>query len=118
MAVRVWTQPERVISRIDPTAFAECLSVFGSTLVDDLKGKLVSIDGKRIRGIRGLKSSDSYTHILSAWVDEHTISIAGKVVEEKSNEITVILDVLDSIDLTGAVVSIDAMGTQTDIAQG
>ena len=106
---------ERVISRIDPTAFAECLSVFGSTLVDDLKGKLVSIDGKRIRGS---KSSDSYTHILSAWVDEHTISIAGKAVEEKSNEITVIPDVLDSIDLTGAVVSIDAMGTQTDIAQG
>ena len=105
---------ERVISRIDPTAFAECLSVFGSTLVDDLKGKLVSIDGKRIRGS---KSSNSYTHILSAWVDEHTISIAGKAVEEKSNEITVIPDVLDSIDLTGAVVSIDAMGTQTDIAQ-
>ena len=54
----------------------------------------------------------------SAWVDEHTISIAGKAVEEKSNEITAIPDVLDSIDLTGAVVSIDAMGTQTDIAQG
>ena len=51
---------ERVISRIDPAAFAECLSVFGYTLVDDLKGKLVSIDGKRIRGS---KSSDSYTHI-------------------------------------------------------
>ena len=54
----------------------------------------------------------------SAWDDEHTISIAGKAVEEKSNEITAIPDVLDSIDLTGAVVSIDAMGTQTDIAQG
>ena len=54
----------------------------------------------------------------SAWVDEHTISIAGKAVEEKSNEITAIPDVLDSIDLSGAVVSIDAMGTQTDIAQG
>lgn len=50
----------------------------------------------------------------SAWVDEHTISIAGKAVEEKSNEITAIPNVLDSIDLTGAVVSIDAMGTQTD----
>ena len=78
---------ERVISRIDPTAFAECLSVFGNTLVDDLKGKLVSIDGKRIRGS---KSSNSCTHILSAWIDEHTISIAGKAVEEKSNEITAI----------------------------
>ena len=53
----------------------------------------------------------------SAWVDEHTISIAGKAVEEKSNEITAIPDVLDSIDLTGSVVSIDAMGTQTHIAQ-
>ena len=63
---------ERVISRIDPAAFAECLSVFGSTLVDDLKGKLVSIDGKRIRGS---KSSNSCTHILSAWGDEHTITV-------------------------------------------
>ena len=53
----------------------------------------------------------------SAWVDEHTISIAGKAVEEKSNEINAIPDVLDSIDLTGSVVSIDAMGTQTHIAQ-
>ena len=53
----------------------------------------------------------------SAWSDEHTISIAGKAVEEKSNEITAIPNVLDSIDLTRAVVSIDAMGTQTDIAQ-
>ena len=88
--------------------------VFGNTLVDDLKGKLVSIDGKRIRGS---KFSDSYTPILSVWGDEHTISIAGKAVEEKSNEITAIPNVLDSIDLTGAVVSIDAMGTQTDIAQ-
>lgn len=53
----------------------------------------------------------------SAWVDEHTINIAGKAVEEKSNEITAVPDVLDNIDLTGAVVRIDAMGTQTDIAQ-
>ena len=52
---------ERVISRIDPTAFAECLSIFGNTLVDGLKGKLVSIDGKRIRGS---KSSNSCTRIL------------------------------------------------------
>ena len=52
----------------------------------------------------------------SAWVDEHTISIAGKAVEEKSNEITAIPDYC--VDLTGAVVSIDAMETQTDIAQG
>ena len=41
---------ERVISRIDPKAFGACLSVFGDTLIEDLKGKHVSIDGKRIRG--------------------------------------------------------------------
>ena len=45
----------------------------------------------------------------SAWVDEHTINIAGKAVEEKSNEITAVPDVIDNIDLTGAVVRIDAM---------
>lgn len=106
---------ERVISRIDPKAFGACLSVFGDTLIEDLKGKHVSIDGKRIRGS---KSSNSFTHILSAWVNEQFICLAGETVDEKSNEITAIPELLDSIDLSGAVVSIDAMGTQTGIAQG
>ena len=106
---------ERVISRIDPKAFGACLSVFEDTLIEDLKGKHVSIDGKRIRGS---KSSNSFTHILSAWVNEQSICLAGETVDEKSNEITAIPELLDSIDLSGAVVSIDAMGTQTGIAQG
>ena len=58
---------ERVIPRIDPKAFGACLLVFGDTLIEDLKGKHVSIDGKRIRGS---KSSNSFTHRLSAWVNE------------------------------------------------
>ena len=106
---------ERVISRIDPKAFGACLSVFGDTLIEDLKGKHVSIDSKRIRGS---KSSNSFIHILSAWVNEQSICLAGETVDEKSNEITAIPELLDSIDLSGAVVSIDAMGDANRYCSG
>ena len=74
--------------------------MFGDTLIEDLKGKHVSIDGKRIRGS---KSSNSFTHILSAWVNEQSICLAGETVDEKSNEITAIPELLDSIDLSAGL---------------
>ena len=66
---------------------------------------------------RGSKKKTGSTHILSAWVDELGLSLAQEAVAEKHNELQAIPDVLDSLDLSGAVVSIDAMGTQTNIAE-
>ena len=57
------------------------------------------------------------THILSAWVDEVGLSLAQETVAEKCNELQAILEVLDSLDLPGSVISIDAMGTQNNIAE-
>ena len=56
-------------------------------------------------------------HILSAWVDEVGLSLAQETVAEKRNELQAIPEVLDSIDLLGSVISIDAMGTQNNIAE-
>lgn len=56
-------------------------------------------------------------HILSAWVDEVGLSLAQETVAEKRNELQAIPEVLDSLDLSGAVISIDAMGTQNNIAE-
>lgn len=105
---------ERVLQRIEPHSLYACLRVYGQDLISDLEGKHIAIDGKRIRGS---KSQTGSTHILSAWVDDLGLSIAQEVVADKHNELHALPELLDSIDLSGSVVSIDAMGTQTAIAQ-
>ena len=74
----------------------------------------IAIDGKTIRG-----SSTDYRsayHIVSAWAGEQSITLGQVVVDEKSNEITAIPQLLDMLEIEGSVVTIDAMGCQRDIA--
>jgi len=75
---------------------------------------LVCFDGKTIRGSGN--SEHGALHVLSAWVEETRLTLGEIVVDEKSNEITAIPKLLDLIDVQGDVVSIDAIGCQTDIA--
>ncbi|PDP74281.1 ISAs1 family transposase, partial [Porphyromonas gingivalis] len=105
---------ERVLQRIEPQSLYACLQVYGKELISDLEGKRIAIDGKRLKGS---KKKTGSTHILSAWVDEVGLSLAQETVAEKRNELQAIPEVLDSLDLSGAVISIDAMGTQTNIAE-
>lgn len=105
---------ERVLGLIEPNSLNACLMVYAQDIIEDLKDKHIALDGKTIRGSKKNKGS---THILSAWVSEHGLSLSQVAVEEKSNEIKAIPEVLDSLDITGAVITIDAMGTQTDIAR-
>lgn len=104
----------RILQRIEPQSLYSCLQVYGKDLVSDLEGKHISVDGKRLRGS---KRKEGSTHILSAWVDEYGLSLAQETLAEKSNELHAIPEVLDSLELSGAVVSIDAIGTQTAIAE-
>lgn len=104
---------ERVLQRIEPQSL--CLSSSLWERADQrLEGKHIAIDGKRLKGS---KKKTGSTHILSAWVDEVGLSLAQESVAEKRNELQAIPEVLDSLDLSGAVISIDAMGTQTNIAE-
>ncbi len=75
--------------------------------------KSAAIDGKTQRG-NGNKNQKA-NHIVSA-VDESGICLGQRLVQEKSNEITAIPKLLDSLNVKGQIVTIDAMGTQTDIA--
>ena len=88
--------------------------VANNAMLRDLEGKHIAIDGKRLKGS---KKKTGSTHILSAWVDEVGLSLVQEPVAEKRNELQAIPEVLNSLDLSGAVVSIDAMGTQTHIAE-
>lgn len=78
--------------------------------------KIICIDGKTIRGNKRKGSHPS--HIVSAWCRENGFCLGQRaVVEEKSNEIRTIPELLDKIQVKGQVVTIDAMGTQTAIAE-
>lgn len=103
----------RVFERLNPSEVAQCL--YGWLEDREVAGKTVNIDGKTICGSKN-KSHKAY-HVVSAWVSEHQITLGEVVVEEKSNEITAIPQLLDLIDVEGATVTIDAMGTQTKIVQ-
>lgn len=106
----------RLFEAIDTEALGGCLAAMTSGLVADLRGKVVAIDGKTMRRSFDRKSGRSALHVVSAWVAERGITLGQVVTEEKSNEITAIPELLKTIDVKGAIVTIDAMGCQKKIA--
>lgn len=112
----------RVFERLNPKQVEKVYREWVMPFVGGCVGKQVAIDGKTICGAskareKNEKEGEGKIHMISAWVCEDRISIAQEKTEEKSNEITKIPDILSMIDVYGAVVSIDAMGTQTAIAE-
>ncbi len=80
-------------------------------------GQIVAIDGKTPRGSYDKASSKSAIHMVSAWASANHISLGQVVVNEKSNEITAIPKLLEILEISGCLVTIDAMGCQTEIAE-
>src|SRR6516165_8219300 len=78
--------------------------------------RLIAIDGKTIRGSYDRRDGKAAIHMVSAWASENKLSLGQVVVDQKSNEITAIPELLDLLDVSGAVVTIDAMGCQKEIA--
>ncbi|MEZ5944315.1 MAG: ISAs1 family transposase [Planctomycetaceae bacterium] len=76
----------------------------------------MAIDGKCLKGSRDARHGLGPLHLVSVWASEQGLTLAQVPTEEKSNEITAIPRLLRLIDLDGAVITIDAMGTQTAIA--
>jgi predicted transposase YbfD/YdcC len=107
---------ERVFDRLDPLALQRCLLSWLTALADGLRIGHIAIDGKTARRsgspARGIKA----LHLVSAWATEYSLTLGQVATEEKSNEITAIPELLDLLDLEGALVTIDAMGCQKAIA--
>jgi predicted transposase YbfD/YdcC len=109
----------RVFARLDPDAFERCFLAWMSALVKVSEGRLLAIDGKSIR--RSFEHSwdkSGMAHLVSALVSEggNRVVFGQVAVQDKSNEITAIPKLLELMDLKGAVVTIDAIGTQREIA--
>jgi Transposase len=103
----------RVFERINPEELSN--SLYGWLGVEREKRGVIAIDGKTICG-SGNREHKAY-HVVSAFAAENQLTLGEITVEEKSNEITAIPQLLDLIDTTGSTVTIDAMGCQTDIAK-
>jgi predicted transposase YbfD/YdcC len=105
-----------VMNRIDPELFAACFSSWVAERWPD-KPDLVAIDGKTSRRSHDRKRGQKALHLVSAFATSSQLVLCQEAVEEKSNEITAIPALLERLDLEGALVSIDAMGCNPNIAQ-
>lgn len=106
----------RVIGLLDPQQLHECFVKWVNQLSEQLEINVISIDGKTARGSYDRESSLKALHTVSAWASEHHLVLAQCRVESKSNEITAIPQLLNLLDVKGAIITLDAMGTQRSIA--
>lgn len=109
-----------VMNRIEPGLFAACFMSFAAERLPAAAGQ-IAIDGKTSRGSHDRGRGQAALHLVSAYATAHNLVLGSRAVADKSNEITAIPPLLRELAasgaLTGSLVSIDAMGCQSDIAQ-
>jgi len=104
----------RVFSAMDPKCFLECFVRWVRGICPALDGDVIAIDGKALR--RALDEGHAIPYIVSAWACENGLALGQVKVDDKSNEITAIPELLRVLDLQGCIVTLDAMGCQKEIA--
>ena len=106
-----------VLAAIKPAEFERCLLSWITALHEITGGQVIAIDGKTLRRSFDKATGKAAIHMVSAWATANHISLGQVVVDAKSNEITAIPKLLEILDISGALVTIDAMGCQTEIAR-
>jgi predicted transposase YbfD/YdcC len=107
----------RVFSSLNPDLLRGCLNEHGKDIIGILSEKQICIDGKKLKGVSPSSRGNQGLYLVNAWVAENRLCIGQKKVEGKSNEITAIPQLIEELDITDAIVSIDAIGCQRDIAR-
>ena len=107
----------RVFSAIQPEQFERCFLAWIGALARRSSGDLIALDGKTLRRSFDRASEQAAIHMVSAWSTANSLVFGQLATEAKSNEITALPKLLNMLDIRGAVVSIDAMGCQRDIAR-
>jgi predicted transposase YbfD/YdcC len=105
----------RIYASISPEEFSACFQRWVQSLCD-LDGDVVNIDGKALRRSFDTGTEKSMIYMVSAWANSNNLVLGQTKVDGKSNEIRAIPKLLDSLLLKGSIVTIDAMGTQKNIA--
>jgi predicted transposase YbfD/YdcC len=107
----------RVLMLLQPATFEACFQEWTQSLTQPLPREVIAIDGKTIRGSANRRNGCGPLHLVSAWASEQGLALGQQCVEHKSNEITAIPLLLKGLHLENTLVTLDAMGCQTRIAQ-
>lgn len=105
----------RLFAALDPQAFLDCFVRWTQSLRAAVAQEIVALDGKALR--RALNGDQSVKYVVSAWAEENGLVLGQLKVADKSNEITALPELLRALELSGCIVTLDAMGTQKKIAK-
>ena len=106
----------RVFMLIDPDAFEACFSAWAQSFAEAFDREVVAIDGKTLRRSFDRGRAQGPLHLVSAWASEQGLALGQREVDGKSNEITAIPALLETLSLKNGIVTLDAMGCQKAIA--
>lgn len=105
----------RVFAALDPQQFLECFLRWTQSLRQAVAQEIVALDGKALR--RALNKNESVKCVVSAWAESNGLVLGQWKVDQKSNEITALPELLRVLELAGCIVTVDAMGCQKKIAR-
>lgn len=107
----------RVFALIDAEQFQQCFREWIGAVEERTQGEIIALDGKQLRRSHDRALGKKAIYMVSAWAAKNSLILGQRKVDEKSNEITAIPKLLDMLEVSGCVVTTDAMGCQTAIAQ-
>jgi len=105
----------RVFAALDPKEFLECFLRWTQSLRQAVDREIVAVDGKALR--RAMNKKENLKYVVSAWADSNNLVLGQLKVTDKSNEITAVPELLRVLELSGCIVTLDAMGCQKKIAR-
>lgn len=107
----------RVFRHLDAELFQESFMQWIASVQELTQGEVIAVDGKQLRRSHDASAGKAAIHMVSAWATQNGLVLGQRKVDEKSNEITAIPDLLAKLEISGCIVTIDAMGCQTKIAE-
>jgi len=105
----------RVFAALDPRQFLDCFLSWTQNLRQAVHQEIVALDGKALR--RALNKDEALKYVVSAWAESNNLVLGQLKVSDKSNEITAVPELLRVLELSGCIVTLDAMGCQKKIAR-
>ena len=106
-----------MFEKLDPKVLEQKSSQWLQQIMGSIFPEIILIDGKSLRGYYDREKGLKNLHLVTAWASEQRLVLGQVKVEDHSNEITAILALLELIDIAGAIITLDARGTQTEIVR-
>jgi predicted transposase YbfD/YdcC len=107
----------RVFALLDPEQFQQCFREWIQAVEERTQGEIIALDGKQLRRSHDKNLGKKAIYMVSAWASQNSLVLGQRKVDDRSNEITAIPPLLDMLDVSGCIVTTDAMGCQTAIAE-